>query len=164
MKKIYYRLVINTGALLTACLSVFSGFVIQFSYHMGHHGKIDSDIMVFSFNYYDWTYTHKISILLLSVFVILHVIQHWSWYNTIVRTKLISKNKQVVTLTIIFVMVALTGYIPWIIDLTTHNQIVRKMILEIHDKLTLILFIFLLIHITKRLKWFAKTLKGIYKG
>lgn len=160
-KNPYKRLIINTGAFFTGFLAVFSGFLIQFSYHMGHHGGIVFNKMVLDANYSEWTVIHKISIVLLSVFMIFHMVQHWTWYKTIIKKNLIKKNKQVFILTTIFVLVAITGYISWIIDLTLNDQTTRKIFMEIHDKLTIILFIFLILHIAKRLKWFMTTLKRI---
>lgn len=160
-KNTYKRLIINAGAFFTGFFSVFSGFLIQFSFHMGQHGTIDINKRVLDINYSEWTVIHKISILLLSVFMIFHIIKHWNWYTTIIKKNLIRKNKQVFILTTVFVLVAITGYIPWIIDLTLNDQITRKIFMEIHDKLTIILFIFLILHVTKRLKWFMTTLKRI---
>lgn len=155
------RLIINAGAFLTGFLAVFSGSLLQFSYHMGHHGEIDFNKMVLDVNYSGWTAIHKISILLLSVFMIFHIAQHWTWYKTIIKKRLITKNKQVFILTTVFILVAITGYIPWIIDLTVNDEMSRKIFIEIHDKLTIILSIFLTLHIAKRLKWFMTTMKRI---
>lgn len=157
----YKRLFINAGAFFTGFLAVFSGFLIQFSFHMGHGGTIDVDKRVLNINYSGWTVIHKISILLLSVFIIFHIAQHWNWYKTIIKKNLIKKNKQIFVLTAVFVLVAITGYIPWIIDLTVNDQITRKIFMEIHDKLTIILLVFLILHVTKRLKWFTTALKRI---
>jgi len=161
MKNSNKRLLINSGALLTGITTVFSGFLIQFGYHVGEHGTIATNKMILNIDYEGWTDIHKISILLLSVFMIFHIIQHWTWYKTIIKKNLITKNKQVFILTTLFILVAITGYIPWIIDLSGNDQTTRKIFLEIHDKLTIILFIFLILHLTKRLKWFISTLRRI---
>lgn len=160
-KNPYNRFIINAGLLFTGFLAAYSGFLIQFSYHMGHHGQIDANKMVLDINYSGWTDIHKISILLLSVFMIFHIIEHWIWYKTCIKKNLIKKNRQVFILTTVFILVAITGYIPWIIDLTVNDQITRKIFLEIHDKLTLILLVFLILHVAKRLKWFITTLRRI---
>jgi len=133
----------------------FSGFLIQFSYHIGHHGVIDINKMVYNISYSDWTTIHKISIILMSVLVACHINQHWKWYRTVVAKSLIAKNKQVITLSVLFFIVALTGYLSWFIDLTGNDPIARKIFLEIHDKIAIAFFIFLLLHVVKRLKWFA---------
>jgi ferredoxin len=160
-KNPHKRLIINAGSFFSGFLAVFSGFLIQVSYHMGQHGTIDVNKMVLDVNYSGWTDIHKISILLLSVFMTFHIVQHWTWYKTVIKKKLIAKNKQVIILSTVFIFVAITGYIPWIIDLTINNQTTRKFFLEIHDKLTIILFVFLILHVTKRLRWFVTTINRI---
>ena len=161
MKNPYSRLIINIVLLITGILAAFSGLLIQFSYHMGQHGKIDFNKLVLDVNYSGWSNIHKIAILSLTVFMVFHFIQHWSWFKTIIKKNLIQKNKQVFLLSTVFILVAITGYIPWMVDLTGNDEITRKIFLEIHDKLTIILFVFLLLHVSKRIKWYITTLKKI---
>jgi 2-oxoglutarate ferredoxin oxidoreductase subunit delta len=153
--------IINIGLLLTGFLAVCSGFLIQFSYHMGHHGITDFNKTVLNINYSGWSNVQKIVILVLSLFMAFHIVRHWTWYKTIIKNDFILKNKQVFILSVIFIFVAITGYIPWIIDVTGNNEIARKSFIVIHDKLTILLFIFLILHVAKRLKWFKSTFKKI---
>jgi cytochrome b len=161
MKNPYSRLIINIALLITGFIVVYSGFLIQFSYHMGQHGVIDFNKTVLHFNYSGWSNIHKIAILSLTVFMAFHFVQHWNWFKTIIKKNLIQKNKQVFILSTVFILAAITGYISWLIDLTGNDQRARTVFLEIHDKLTIILFIFLILHIAKRLKWFRVTIKRI---
>ncbi len=154
------RFIINFSLLLIGFVVVFSGFLIQFSYHVGHHGMIDMNKMVYSISYSGWTMIHKISIILISFLVVCHISQHWKWYKTVVLKRLIAKNKQVITLSVIFLIVALTGYLSWFIDLSGNAPIVRKTFLEIHDKVAIVFFIYLFQHVAKRLKWFLKFTKS----
>lgn len=154
-----FKFFLNLGLLLFGILMAFSGFLLQIGYHMGNHGEIDTSNVVYGLDYYGWSDTHKISILLVSVFVIFHIILHWKWYMTIVRKKLVSKNRQVITLTIIFILVAITGYLPWLIKLGGGSELTRKMFLEIHDKITLVLIVYLILHVTKRFKWYINFLR-----
>jgi ferredoxin len=154
------RFLVNFGLLLIGFFVVFSGFLIQFNYHVGHHGMIDMDKMVSGISYSAWTMIHKISIILISFLVVCHIGQHWKWYRTIVIKRLIAKNKQVITLSVIFLIVALTGYLSWFIDFAGNAPIVRKTFLEIHDKIAIVFFIFLFLHVAKRLKWFFRFTKG----
>ena len=141
-KNPFYQFLINLGLLFTCFLAIFSGFLIQISYHMGQHGKIDFDKLVLNVSYLGWSNIHKITIIILSILMFFHIVQHWIWYKTIIKKNLIKKNKQVFILSSVFISVAITGYIPWIIDLTENDEIARKFFLEIHDKLTIILFVF----------------------
>lgn len=163
MKKFTLSFIINSGLLLFVILTVFSGLLIQFQYHIGNHGNIASDNYVLGLSYHSWSDIHKFSIIVLSVLSIFHLQQHWKWYKTVIAKRLLSKNKQVITLTIIFMLVAITGFIPWIIDLSEGSSMVRKAFIEIHDKIAIILSVFFVLHIIKRLKWFLTTLKKITK-
>jgi len=154
------RFIINLSLLLIGFVVVFSGFLIQFSYHVGHHGMIDMNKMVYGISYSGWTMIHKISIILISFLVVCHLVQHWKWCKTVVTKKLLTKNKQVITLSVIFLIVALTGYLSWFIDLSDNAPIVRKTFLEIHDKVAIVFFIYLFLHVTKRLKWFFRFTKS----
>jgi uncharacterized membrane protein len=73
------RFIINLSLLLIGFVVVFSGFLIQFSYHVGHHGMIDMNKMVYGISYSGWTMIHKISIILISFLVVCHLVQHWKW-------------------------------------------------------------------------------------
>ncbi len=153
-----FSFLINLGLLLFGSVMVFSGILLQISFHMGHHGGIDTNQLVLGLNYFNWADIHKISIVLVSIGMVFHIILHWKWYKTVVRKKkLIVKNQQAVVLTIIFILVAITGYISWLIKLSGGPDLTRKFYIEIHDKITWVLLVYLIFHITKRFKWYFKT-------
>lgn len=150
------RYLLNALLLLVGVLSVFSGVLIQFNYHMGHHGGIASQHDVLGIGYTAWTAIHKISIVVLSILMVMHLALHAKWYLGVFKKRLFSKNRQVLTLTIVFLFVALTGLIPWAIDSFSSNGLLRKGFIEIHDKLALILTVYLILHVVKRAKWYFK--------
>jgi hypothetical protein len=154
MKNPVIRFIINLGLLISGSFMVFSGLLIQFSYHMGNHGEIDINNTTLGINYWGWSDIHIIFIIVVSVFMIFHIIRHWKWYEIIIKKSLYSKNKQVILLSIVFILTAITGYIPWLISMTGGEDTIRKMFIEIHDKLALLLFVFLVLHVSKRLKWY----------
>jgi len=145
---------INLALLFSGSLMAFSGLLIQIVYHMGNHGGVGTNNTTLGINYSGWSDIHKISIIFVSIFMIFHTILHWKWYKTILRKKRFDWNKQVITLSVVFILTAITGYIPWLIQLTGGLDITRKIFIEIHDKLALIFFVYLILHIVKRLKWF----------
>ena len=157
------KFIINLSLLLIGSLMIFSGFLIQFEYHMGNQGEIDANHSVLRIYYSGWSAIHKISIVLLSVLMIFHINQHWKWYTTVIRKKLAAKNKQVITLTIVFLLVAISGYISWFIHLSGGSELIRKIFIEIHDKLTLVLTLYLILHLVKRFKWFTVTFSSLMK-
>jgi hypothetical protein len=160
MKNDIKSFIINIGLLFLGFSTVFSGLLIQFQYHIGNHGR---DNYSLGLDYSSWSYIHKFSIVILSVFAVFHISQHWKWYKTVIGKGLLSKNKQVITLTIIFVVVAITGFVPWIIDMVGGNELSRKGFIEFHDKIAIILSIYFILHIIKRLKWFIATFERIRK-
>jgi Domain of unknown function (DUF4405) len=157
MGKNINRFTINLGLFIFGIATVFSGLLIQVNYHMGNHGNIAMNYYVFGINYQSWSAIHKILIVVLTVLMIYHVYHHWKWYKVVITKKLITKNQQVLILSLLFVLVALTGLIPWLIDLLKGNEMLRKVFIEIHDKLAIILSVYLVLHIIKRLKWFVTT-------
>jgi len=154
MKKIALNLIVNLGLLLGGFLMVFSGLLIQVEYHIGSHGYIDTNKMVFGLDYSMWSDIHTFSAIFVSIVMVFHFIKHWKWYKAILNKKLFAKNKQVLILTLVFIMVAVTGLIPLIIKLSNGDEVIRKTFIEIHDKITLILFGYLVFHVGKRLKWY----------
>lgn len=157
------RFIANIGLFIFGIASAFSGMLIQINYHMGNHGNIATDDFVFGINYHGWTVIHKVSIVVLSLLMIYHIWQHWKWYKVVFTKRLFAKNRQVLIFSILFVVVAITGLIPWFIDLLKGDEIQRKAFIEIHDKLTIILTIYLILHILKRWKWFFTTFEKIKK-
>jgi hypothetical protein len=168
---------INNLLLLSGIVMIVSGLTLQLGYHMGsseqHHGKgheintesmnylqergFDTQKKVWGFNYHSWTTIHKLVIVLFTALMIYHFYFHWKWYKGVIKKHLIGKNIQVMTLTILFILVALSGLIPWFIDLSGNKSVWRFILIEIHDKLTLVLIIYLILHLIKRSRWFKGT-------
>lgn len=153
MGKHVYNFIINIGLLVAGFATVFKGLLIQVEYHMGNHGNMAINDKVAGLNYSGWTVVHKISIVVFSALVIYHVFRHWKWYKTVILKKLINKNRQVLILSALFILVAITGFIPWLIELMKGNKLIRKDFIEIHDKLALVLSVYLILHILKKWKW-----------
>lgn len=144
-------------------LMIISGLVLQVGFHMGsgggqheHTREIDTLSTVWGIIYPDWSSIHKITIIIFSLLMIIHIKNHWCWYKRVVSRHLIHKNKQVITLSIFFLLVAITGFVPWFIDLSGNSAVTRLIFIEFHDKLSLILVIYLILHIIKRRRWFMQ--------
>lgn len=149
----------NHGLLFLGLIMVFSGLLLQINFHMGVHGPIDINMTVWGLSRTEWSMIHKISIVLFTFLMVNHIILHWRWYKAIVTKKLFAKNKLTLLLSFAFIMVAITGYVPWIIMLTGGDSLMREIFVEIHDKIALILIGLLVFHVSKRLKWFRSTSK-----
>jgi magnesium-transporting ATPase (P-type) len=151
-KNIISRSVIHYGLLISALVMAFSGLLIQVKYHMGNNGNHQG--VSYGPGYIELSFVHKIVVLFFSFFTILHIVSHWKWYKTVIKKQLIAKNIQVITLSLLFVITALTGVFPWLFYIFSGDEFIRKAIIEIHDKIALILFIFLILHVTKRYRSF----------
>lgn len=151
----------NLGLLLAGAAMAFTGFLIQFSFHLGHHGRIDANAVVLGLDHSGWSSAHKMSIVAVSILAIVHIVLHWNWYGTVLRKKLLSKNRLAVTLTIVFVLVAITGYVPWLAGLAGASDAIRRGFVEVHDKLSFVLFGCLSLHVAKRFEWFIHAFKKL---
>lgn len=163
-RRLKLNLITNLGLLLSGSVMALSGFVMQFGFHMGHQGNIDENNPVIGMSYSGWSSCHKISIIILSFFIIFHIALHWEWYKTVIKIKLSPRNKLVITLTIIFISVGVTGYIPWLMKLLGGSDWTRKIFIEVHDKITFLLFAGLIIHVTKRFRWFINAIEKAKKS
>lgn len=170
-KKSLNKFTINHALLLSAIVMVLSGLILQLGFHIGEHRGgvhgvsstqpiqyemsrgIDTSKTVFGLNYHDWSVTHKFAIVLVTLLMIYHIYTHWKWVKAIIRKHLIRKNIQVITLSVLFLMVAVTGLVPWFVDLSGSTNILRLIFIEVHDKLALILIVYLVLHIYQRKKW-----------
>jgi 2-oxoglutarate ferredoxin oxidoreductase subunit delta len=175
-KLTFNNFLINNLLLIVGLVMIFSGLVLQVGFHMGGHQidtngvqpqtmpyeklrAIDITKIVCGFNYPDWSTIHKIVIVLFSALMIYHTCVHWKWYKGVITKHLIGKNKQVILLSVLFLLVAITGLVPWFIDSSGGPGTLRMLFIEIHDKITLVLIVFLIVHIIQRLKCFISAFK-----
>jgi hypothetical protein len=160
---LFSKFVINLGLLLIGSAMAFSGLLTQFKYHMGHQGEIDTSYLVLGINYSGWSNIHRVAIVIVSILVAFHIVLDWKWYETVVRKRLLGRHKQVVTLIVLFVIVAVTGYVPWFTEITGGSELTRKAFIEIHDKLVFVLLVYLVLHVIRRFKWFVTTFDRLKK-
>jgi ferredoxin len=183
-KRTLNNFLINNLLVISGLLIIFSGLALQIGYHMGGPDKhragihgvqsqsmqyeqlrdIDTSKIVCGLNYADWSVTHKFVIVLFSLLMIYHTYVHRKWYKGVITKHLIGKNKQVIMLSVLFLLVAGTGFVPWIIDLSGGTSIFRMLFIEIHDKITLILIVFFVLHFIKRAGWFSKAYAKLKRG
>jgi 2-oxoglutarate ferredoxin oxidoreductase subunit delta len=178
-RKFINQFLLNNLLLIFGIFMIFSGLSLQIGYHMSGSNKqngsgkseyiqsmtyeqvneIDTNRTVCGLNYQNWSTIHKFSIVFFSLLMIYHIYVHWKWYKRIISKHLVSKNIQVFTLSVLFILVTCTGLIPWFIQLSGGAVFSRFIMIEIHDKLALILVIFIILHIIKRKKWFTTVYK-----
>ncbi|PZX11746.1 uncharacterized protein DUF4405 [Breznakibacter xylanolyticus] len=154
MKNTTFALTINLALLISGALAIFSGLLLQLAFHIGSHADFLIDKIVMGASYHAWSTIHKGSSVLLSLVMIFHFYLHWPWYRTVVKKRLFSRNRQVLTLTVLFSVVAVTGFVPWIVKWQHGSPLIRHAWVEVHDKLAIVLAIYIILHAVKRLKWF----------
>jgi hypothetical protein len=182
-KRIFNNFLINNLLLVCAIVTIFSGLLLQIGFHMGEHDEhqtgdlavqshtmqyehlreIDTNKIVCGFSYPAWSAIHKFVIVSFLLLMVYHTYVHWKWYKIVFTKHLIGNNKQIIILTILFLLVAVTGFTPWLIDLSGSTSIIRMLFIEIHDKLTFILIVFLVLHFIKKVKWFITTYAKLKK-
>lgn len=168
-KSLFLRFLVNNVLVVSGALTIISGLILQLGYHMGsarqmhghgHGGNYEqmrgfqNRPAIWTLSYSDWSVLHKYAIVLLSLAVIVHVYLHISWYKAVISGKVLRKNHQVLVLSGLFAFTALSGLIPWLVDLLADGKKARLGLIEIHDKLALVLIIYLVLHVARRLKWF----------
>jgi hypothetical protein len=163
LKSPFFSLKINLGLLFSGLVLAFSGLLMQIEYHMGNHGVTDINKVVWGLSYTEWSITHRIFVIIFSLFMVYHIILHWRWFKAVITKNLIAKNKLVITLAIVFLTVALTGYVAWFIKLTGGDSSISTSLIEIHDKIALILVVYLVLHISSRRRWFINTFEKLKK-
>lgn len=182
-KKTLNRFLINNLLVLLGSITILSGLTLQLGFHMGGHGahlgsheiqsnaatyeqarEIDPYKTVLGFNYSEWSTIHKASIVIFSLLMIYHFYIHWNWYKGVFKKNLVKRNAQVIILSVLFILVAITGIVPWLTDLSGNYSILRYVFIEIHDKLTLVLIILLVLHVIRRTRWFASTFAKLTRG
>jgi len=154
MKQKQNRLIVNNLLLVSGIIMTVSGLIQQIGFHMGNHGdQLQTDQLVWGLDRTEWSVIHKVTIVIFSILMICHICTHWKWYKGVISKNQIRKNRQVFILSVLFVLVAVTGLIPWFIDLSGGVGSLRLILIEIHDKLALFLAIFLILHLVKRIKF-----------
>lgn len=94
MKKIF---VIDWILFFAFILSAFSGIEL----HIADHGS-EHEI------WHNWAVSHVLTSFF-SIFAILHIVTHWSWYKGIIRNGIGRKSRVTVILSAVFVLVSITG-------------------------------------------------------
>ncbi|MBI2418309.1 MAG: 4Fe-4S dicluster domain-containing protein [Ignavibacteriales bacterium] len=177
----FNNFVINNVLLFTGLMVILSGLVLQIGFHM-HTGRqftdhdiqtqeithellngINTNQQVWNLGYSGWSNMHKILIVFFSLLMGYHIFVHWKWYKGVITKHHIGKNRLVMILTVLFLLVFLTGLIAWFIDLASCAVILRKQFIEIHDKITLIFIVFLILHLIKKAGWFTAAFARLRK-
>ncbi len=165
---------VNSLLIVFGIATMLTGYVLQIGFHIGNEGrkpgqteqveqmhKINPTDTVWGIDYTTWTVLHKVVIVILLLLMVYHFVSHWKWYKGVISNHLMGKNKLPITVSILFILVALTGLLPWCIGAFNSESMSRFVFLETHDKLTILLTLFLVWHIIKKRTWFTNTFKKL---
>ncbi len=178
-KRLITQLVAYIFLFTISLLMILSGLVLQISYHIGEQKKfhenaeklltptmtykqvraIDATRTVVGLNYADWSLVHKIAISLCTLLLMYHIFLQRKWYSMIFVHKLWGKNIGTLSLSLLFILLAITGYISWF---GGFSELTRNQLIEIHDKLGILLVVLLVWHVAKRIKWFVNAYGKLY--
>jgi hypothetical protein len=113
---------------------------------------IDTGRIAYGFDYHAWSAIHRSAVVLFSLLIAYHAYFHRKWYAHVIGKHLARKNGYIITLSALFLPVAMTGFASWLIDSSNGRVMLRIAFIEIHDKIALILSILLIPHVVKRIK------------
>lgn len=134
MKKIF---VIDWLLVFVFILSAASGIGLHIA---GHHCTHEV--------WHNWAVFHVVASLLFLIAVILHISTHWQWFRGIVKHGAGKKSRVTVVLSVVFLLVAVTGII--LLGVSGANS--RTGLL--HYKLGIVAIVLCTGHILKRIKRF----------
>lgn len=154
---------IDVALAITGLYFSLTGILIQMKYHM--HGR-SKDSLMLGMNYPVWNTLHVLSSLLGILLISIHVYQHRKWYLSIFKNKKIPKQKPTLIISIIFILMVFTGFIPLTLRLIDPAKFaeLRFMFIEIHDKLGILLSILLTGHILRRLGVLKNNIIKVFKA
>lgn len=82
--------------------------------------------------------------------MIFHIVHNWSWFRKITTVKHILNNKLTTLITVVFILLAVSGILLWI-GIKPDKLFSVK---EIHDVSGKLLFALIIIHVIQRFKWY----------
>lgn len=134
MKKIF---VIDWVLVFAFILSAASGIGLHIAEHRCTHAV-----------WHNWAVFHVVASLLFLIAVILHISTHWQWFKSIVKNGIGKKSRVTVVLSVVFLLVAVTGII--LLGVSGANSRIGLL----HYKIGIVTIVLCTGHILKRIKRF----------
>lgn len=103
--------------------------------------------------WHNWAVFHVVVSLLFLVVVIFHIITHWNWYKGVVSRGIGKKNKVTLWLSMVFIVVAVTGIA--LLNIDGANSFLGLW----HYKIGIIASILAVVHILKRIRILRQSCK-----
>jgi hypothetical protein len=103
------RFLLNLALLLAGLASASSGLTLQSKYHIGRHGPLD----LVDWAYPLWPQFHKFVSVMFLTLVAWHLMVNWKWLRAMWNKGRLHQDRQLVTLSLMFVAAVLTGLGAW---------------------------------------------------
>ncbi|MFZ5597025.1 MAG: DUF4405 domain-containing protein [Bacillota bacterium] len=135
----------------------FSGLLIQINYHAG---GLSSETTVLGLNNSGWLNLHKMTAVISLIGIAIHVFLHAGWIKMVFKKKKASGKNAKITLCLLifFIIVSITGLIPWIfMSVASHARFIA---IEFHDKIGIILTVLFIFHLVNHRRWIARKISG----
>ena len=143
------RYLINISLLLAGFVSLLSGFLIQFTYHIGHAAATDEGRIVWGWDRPTWALCHQ-----LSSAVLLAVV---AWHLYLNRKPLFAGwkragawRRQSPIFFALFTLAVATAMIAWIAAQVFYHPLAEHVAVEVHDKVVIPMSILLALHVWER--------------
>lgn len=152
--------IVNTALLTLGTAMSISGLIIQCHYHLQKSSK---ESIVFILNRVEWNAIHVWTSVFFLFVALYHVWVHRKWYENVLGRNLLAKHRPTIILTVLTLLVVVSGLAPLFILYFGGNSILRFLIIEIHDKIAIIFFIVAFRHTTKRFKWYINIIRSKFQ-
>ena len=145
--------VLNYSLLVSGLATCLSGVMMQIGYHIGVADRaIVFYKQVWGLIYPQWQTLHQVTTTLFFVLSAIHVYRHRKCYVGVLRKHLFKRNQEVIIFSVLFLISALLGFLPWMISASEAHHSIRHLLIEIHDKISIVLIVFIVLHVKKRWK------------
>lgn len=140
---------LNLGLLGTGAVSLVSGFLIQFTYHMHHGVAVRGTRLVWGLGYPAWALIHQIASALMLAVAGWHL-----WLNRKPLLALLKRDgrwrRQAPIFFVLFTLAVITAVVAWTAGKLFDGQVTERALVEIHDKLTIPMSVLLVLHTWQR--------------
>ena len=110
--KINKLFIVDLLLLLLFIATAISGFGMHITGHSDNH-----------IIWHNWAVAHTLSTLLFVITTVIHIYLHWNWYKTLFSKPLGKKSKVTIIITILFVLLTISGILAFIIPIGPNSQI-----------------------------------------
>jgi hypothetical protein len=140
---------LNLGLLAAGAVSLVTGLLIQFTYHLHHGIAVRGTRLVWGLDYPAWALIHPIASALMLALAAWHL-----WLNRKPLLALLRRDgrwrRQATLLLVLFTLAVITAVVAWTVGKIVDGRMTERALVEIHDKVTLPLSALMVLHTWQR--------------